>query len=498
MDYGLWEGMLLALKPVTLGWAFIGCLLGTVVGVLPGLGPAATIALLLPLVIPLDATNAIVCICAICYGAMYGGSTTSILMNVPGEASSVVTCLDGYPMTKKGRAGEALAMSAIGSFIAGTGGVILLSFVALPLATFGLMFGAPEFFGLITFSLSAMVAFSGRNLRKGLATGIIGMLLSTVGLDPMTGKDRFTFGFTGLMRGIDVIPVLMGLFGITEVLSSGQKGVLQVYEGALGHMIPRGKELIKGLKASLRGSAIGLGLGLLPGMFPSVVSFICYDIERKISKYPELFGTGCIEGVASVEACNNAVVQAGIIPLLSFGIPTTPVYAMLLAVFTIHGFQPGPLLFIKNPDMVWTIIASMYIGNAILLILNLPLVGLWARFAKIPYRYLGPSIIGICVIGSYSVRNTLFDVWTMLIFGIIGFIMKSRDWPVPPMILGFILGPMFELYLRQSLQMSAGSTGIFFTRPICLAFLVLTVAVLILTQTIFRKTPKQYIDPDAL
>jgi len=492
MEFGLIDGFILALSPTTLLWAFIGCFLGTVVGVLPGLGPAATMAMLLPIASNLDPTNGMVAFCAIYYGAMYGGSTTSILVNVPGEASSLVTCLDGYPMTKQGRAGEALAISAIGSFIAGTCGVLMLSVVAYPLANFSLRFGPPEYLCLVTFSMSAMITFSGRNLVKGLIAGTGGMLVASAGLDPMTGMDRFVFGIPVFMRGFDIIAVCMGLFGVGEVLVSGQQGITSLYQGALGHLIPRGVELKKGLLASFRGTAIGLGLGLLPGMISSVVSFITYDIEKRISKYPWLFGKGCIEGVAAPEASNNAVAAAGFVPMMSFGIPTTPVFAIVLALFMVHGLQPGPRLFMEHSDMAWTIIASFYIGNIILLILNLPLVGLWARLASVPYVYLGPFILAVTVVGAYSVRNTMFDVWTMMLFGLIGYAMKSRDWPLAPMILGIILGPMFEVNLRQTLQMYDGTATFLFARPIALSFLGLTLLMVMISRKLYKSTPDEF------
>jgi putative tricarboxylic transport membrane protein len=301
------------------------------------------------------------------------------------------------------------------------------------------------------------------------------MLIASIGLDPMTGMQRLTFGFTSMMKGFDVIPVLMGLFGIAEILSSANEGLVAIYTGKLGRMIPRGAELAKGLFASLRGTAVGLGLGILPGMMPSVIAFVAYDVERRSSKHPEKFGTGVIEGVASVEASNNAASEAGLIPLLSLGLPTNAAMALLFAAFMMYGLQPGPLLFSQHADMAWTIIASMYIGNAILVILNLPLVGIWVRLAMVPYRYLGPITLAICIIGAYSVRNTLFDVWTAIAFGILGYLMKMRDWPAAPLILGFILGPALEQHFRATLQMSAGSLDIFLSRPIALVFLGVTV-----------------------
>lgn len=474
-------GLQNALSPLNLLYCFAGCLLGTVVGVLPGLGPTATMAMLLPLTAYLDPTGAIIMLAGIFYGAMYGGSVTSILLNVPGEASSILTAIDGYQMTKQGRGGEALAIAAIGSFIAGTLAILVLQLAAPPLADLGLKFGAPEYVALMLFCFTTLVAVSGKSKLRGILMAALGMQIASIGLDPMSGMPRLNFGLTSLMKGFDVIPVLMGLFGIAEILASADKGLVAIYTGKLGRMIPRGIELAKGLYASLRGTVAGLGLGILPGMMPSVIAFVAYDVERRVSKHPEKFGTGAIEGVASVEASNNAASEAGLIPLLSLGLPTNAAMALLFAAFMMYGLQPGPLLFTQHAAMAWTIIASMYIGNAILVILNLPLVGIWVRLAMVPYRYLGPITLAICVIGAYSVRNTLFDVWTAIAFGVLGYFMKLRDWPAAPLILGFILGPALEQHFRASLQMSGGSLDIFFTRPITTSFLTVTALVVLLS-----------------
>ncbi|MCF6097018.1 tripartite tricarboxylate transporter permease [Thermovorax subterraneus] len=490
MEVNFLYGLQNALTLTNLLYCFIGALLGTIVGVLPGLGPTATMAMLLPLTSYLDPTGAIIMLAGIFYGAMYGGSVTSILLNVPGEASSVLTAVDGFQMTKKGRGGEALAISAIGSFIAGTITVIVLQICAPPLADFGLKFGAPEYVALMLFCFTTLVAVSGKSMLKGIMMATLGMLLASIGLDPMTGKQRLTFGYAPLMRGLDVIPVLMGLFGISEVLLSADEGVQSIYTGKLGRLIPRGKELLKGLYASLRGTLVGIVLGILPGMMPSVISFVAYDFEKRVSNEPSKFGTGCIEGVAAVEASNNAASEAGLIPLLSLGLPTNAACALLFAAFMMYGLQPGPLLFSEHGEMAWTIIASMYIGNLILVILNLPLVGIWVRLATIPYKYLGPITLAVCFIGAYSVRNTLFDVWTAIIFGILGYIMKIKDWPAAPLILGFILGPNLEQHLRASLQMSGGTLSIFFVRPITVFFLILTLFMILLSVLRTRSKTK--------
>ena len=341
MEFGLLAGFWNALSPVNLWYCFLGTLLGTVVGVLPALGPATTIAILLPVTAYLKPTESIIMLAGIFYGAMYGGSTTSILMNIPGEAASVPTCLDGFQMTKQGRAGEALAIAAIGSFIAGTAGVLLLSFAGPLLAEFALAFGAPEYFGLMFFSLTALFSFSGNDILKGMTAGVVGIILATVGLDPLSGSHRLTFGISQLLAGLDVIPVLIGLFGVAEVLASAEEKISSVFGGKLGRLIPRGEELKKGIWASLRGTGIGLVAGLFPGFMPSVVTFIAYDIEKRVSKHPERFGSGVIEGVASPEAANNATCQAGFVPLMALGVPTAPIFAMLLASLMIYGLPPG-------------------------------------------------------------------------------------------------------------------------------------------------------------
>jgi putative tricarboxylic transport membrane protein len=491
MDFGLLAGFVKAVSPMNLLYCFLGCLLGTFVGVLPALGGAETICILLPITMYLDPTQAIIMLAGIFYGAMYGGSTTSILMNIPGEAASVPTTLDGYQMTKQGRAGEALAVAAIGSFIAGTIGVIFLSFAAPPLAELALLFGSPEYFGLMFFSLSALFSFSGSDLLKGVSAGLVGIVLATIGLDPVTGVNRMVFGLPSLLRGFDVIPVLIGLFGVAEVMWGAEEQIGSVYKGKLGRFIPRGKELTKSLWAVMRGTGIGLVTGVFPGLLPSVVTFIAYDMEKRVSKYPEKFGTGLIEGVAAPEAANNANCQAGFIPLFALGIPTTPIAAMLLASLMMYGLPPGPMLFKQHGDFAWTVVASMYIGNVMLLILNLPLVGLWARLCLVPYRILGPIVLGAVVMGAYSIRNSMLDVWASILFGLAGYVMKKKLWPVAPLILGFILGPLLEQHFRASLQGSGGSMLIFLQRPICATFIVLGVVLIVMSRKVTSKVPIQ-------
>ncbi|HVY20296.1 MAG TPA: tripartite tricarboxylate transporter permease [Bauldia sp.] len=472
------HGIVAGLSPDLLAYCFLGCLLGTLVGVLPGLGPAATMSILLPLTQTLNnPAGSIIMLAGLYYGAAYGGSTTSILTNIPGEVSSIPTCIDGFPMTKKGRAGEALWIAAVGSFIAGTFGVIMMSVIGPGFARFALEFGPPEYFGLLFFSLITLIALSGGSVTKGLALGLIGMALGTVGVDQISGSQfQFAFGSTQLMRGFDIVPLAVGLFGIGEVLASSEQGVAQIYSGAIGKMMPRGRELVNGLLACVRGTLVGFPLGLLPGMTPPVAAFLAYDLEKKISKYPEKFGTGVIEGVAAPESANNANAQAAFIPLFAFGIPTGPSPALILAAMLMYGLQPGPLMFINNSDFVYAIIGSMYIGNIMLLVLNLPLVGMWARLSKLPYKYLAPTIIGVCFIAAYSTRNSMFDVWVAVAAGIVGYIMRRRGWPLAPVILGFILGPIIELALSQSMNM--GGVTIFAHRPIAAGLLLLTAVVI--------------------
>jgi len=465
---------------------------GTLVGVLPGLGTASTLAILFPLTIYLDPTGSIIMLAGLFYGAMYGGSTTSILVNIPGEAASVITCLDGFQMTRQGRAGQALWIAAVGSFIAGTIGAIAMSFVGVGIAKYGLNFGPPEYTGLVFFSLTAVIGLSGASLIKGLCSAIVGLMLASVGVDIITGLPRFTFTTFGLMRGFELVPVVVGLFGFAEILSTTESGTKKIYAGKIGKMMPRGKELKKGLMASLRGTAVGLPLGMLPGMVVALTGFLAYDLEKRLSKYPEKFGTGVIEGVASPEAANNATAQAGFIPLMALGIPTGPALAIILGALMMYGLQPGPVLFQANKPFVWAVIGSMYIGNVMLLILNLPLVGLWARISLIPYKYLGPCILAICVIGAYSPRNALFDVWVALAFGILGYIMDKTHWPKTPMILAFILGPLLETSFRQSINM--GDLAIFLDRPIAIVLFIAGIIVAVVSLMYLKRVPKAVLD----
>lgn len=485
----LLDGFVNVLTLSNLYYCLIGCLLGTLVGVLPGLGPASTLSILLPATAYLDPLGSIIMLCGLYYGAAYGGSTTSILVNIPGEVGSVPTAFDGFPLTKQGRAGEALWMAAVSSFIAGIFGVAVLAVAGPGIAIYALRFGPPEYFGLVFFSLVVMVGLSGASLSKGFATGMIGILLATVGIDSMTGVTRFTFDSVGMMRGFDIVALSVGLFGIAEVFSNAEMRMSAIYQGRIGKMMPRGEDLWNGFKASVRGTLLGFPLGLLPGVTPGVIGFLSYDMEKRISKRPEKFGKGAIEGVAAVESANNATAQAGFLPLMAFGIPTGPSTAIILAALIMYGLQPGPTLFTTNKDFAWTVIASMFLGNVMLLVLNLPLVRLWAKLSTVPYKVLGPIIFAICLVGAYSPRNTMFDVWVALLAGVAGYLMKRYNWPVAPLILGFILGPILEQSFRQSLSM--GGPTIFFERPITVSLLVAAALVLFFSLKVLKRVPEE-------
>ena len=489
-------GLMNVLTLANLLYCFCGALLGTLVGVLPGLGPASTIAILLPMTMYLDKTGSIIMLAGIYYGAQYGGSTTSILVNIPGEVSSVPTCFDGYPMTKDGRAGQALWIAAVGSFIAGIGGAIMVSVIGPGLAKYALKFAPPEYSALLLFSLTLVIGLSGSGLSifRGLAAALLGMLLSCIGIDPLTGTPRLYFGFTSLMQGLEIIPVTVGLFGIGEILTSAEAETIKIYEGKLGKMTPAGKDLRKGLLASVRGTLVGLPLGMLPGFVPAVSSFIAYDLEKRLSKHPEKFGTGVIEGVAAPESANNATSQTGFIPLFAFGIPTSASTAIILAALMIYGLQPGPVLFESNKLFIWTVIASMFIGNLMLLVLNLPLVGIWARISQIPYKYLGPIILGVCLIGAYSPRNSMFDVGVAIVFGFAGYLMKKVKWPMGPLILGFLLAPMLETSLHQSLNM--GGPMIFLARPIAAGLILAAIVALSISLRYLSRVPGKVVEAD--
>ncbi len=488
-------GFQVACQPINLMYCFFGVLIGTLVGVLPGLGPAAAIALLLPTTFHVNPVSATIMLAGIFYGAMYGGSTTSILVNIPGEAASVVTCIDGYQMARKGRAGPALGISAFGSFIAGTFSVIALTFVGPFLANIALAFGPPEYFSLMIVGITVLTYLSSGSMIKSLMMAGIGLILSGVGMDTIAGKYRFTFDIPALLDGVGVVPVAMGLFGISEVLLNLETEIKRdLLTTKVKNLFPSLKDWGLSIWPIIRGSILGFFLGIIPGGGAVIASFASYAIEKKIAKHPEEFGKGAIQGVAGPEAANNAGAGGSFIPLLTLGIPANPVTAILLGALMIHGLTPGPLLIKDAPDLFWGTIVSMYIGNGMLLVLNLPLIPLWVKVLKVPYYLLYPLILLFCLIGAYSLDNSVADVIIMLVFGILGFLMKKYRYDGAPLILALVLGQKLETSLRRSLIMSHGDFSTFVTRPISLAFLI--IAVLLLIIPIFTGRKKLSTLPD--
>lgn len=476
-------GFSIFLQPTNLFYCFFGVLMGTLVGVLPGLGPTAAISLLLPAIFHVPAVSAMIMLAGICYGAQYGGSTTSILVNIPGEAASVVTCLDGYQMARQGRAGPALGIAAFGSFIAGTFGVIGLALFAPTLANFALRFGPPEFFSLAVMSLTLVTYVSKGSLIRSLMMACVGLIMSTVGMDPITSRARFTFKLSALLDGFEIVYVTMGLFGLSEVLinlgQSLKRVTVSTTDTRIKNLLPNRQDWKDSAKPIARGTILGFFLGTLPGFGPAISSFVSYAIEKKFSKRPEKFGTGVIEGVAAPESANNAASSGTFIPLLSLGIPVNPSTAILVGALMILGVQPGPLLISSRPDLFWGVVASMYIGNVMLVVLNLPLIGIWVQILKIPYSLLYVFIVIFCQIGAYSVNNSVTDVLLMNIFGLVGYLMKRYEFEGAPLILALVLGPMFENSLRRSLIISDGSPMIFFSRPLSAVFLFIAIVFLI-------------------
>lgn len=469
------QGFGSALGPANLFWALVGCVVGTLVGVLPGIGPSSAIAILIPLTTVISPTAAIIMMAAIYYGAMYGGSTTAIVVNIPGEASSVPTALDGYEMAKQGRAGPALAIAAISSFVAGTLSLVGLTIFAPVLSEFALLFGPPEYFALMFMGLSLVISLSGQALLKGLIGASMGLMVSLIGQNPVTGAARLTFGIPELMAGVNFISVIIGLFALGEVFVNVETKVSLILEKKKIDWMPTMADINRCWGAMLRSTVVGFFMGLLPGCAPAVTTFVAYDLEKRVSKHPEQFGKGAIEGVAAPEGANNATCSGGFVPLFAFGLPTGPALAVLLGGFMMYGLQPGPLLFKEQPEFVWAVIASMYIGNVMCLILNLPLVGMWARIAVIPFPVLGPLIVIFSVIGAYSIRFLMLDVWVALFFGVIGYVMRKLRFPIAPLVLASVLAQMLETSLSQSLVISRGSPLIFFTRPIAGVFMALAI-----------------------
>jgi putative tricarboxylic transport membrane protein len=474
-------GFSVILTPNNIFYCFMGVLIGTLIGVLPGIGPTGAIAILLPSTFHASPVSAIIMLAGIYYGAQYGGSTTSILINIPGEASSVVTCLDGYQMARQGRAGPALGIAAFGSFIGGTLSIIGLTIAAPPLAKIAIEFGPPEYFSLLCMGLAIITYLASGSIPKALIMACFGLIAGCVGLDQVAGIPRFTFGVSDLLDGIGIVPVVMGLFGISEVLINIERETTtrDIYDKKIKGLLPSVRDWLDSKWAIVRGTFIGFFLGILPGGGALISSYVAYGVEKKVSKHRERFGKGAIEGVAGPETANNAATGGAFIPLLTLGIPSNVVMAVLIGALMIHGISPGPLLIQRNPEIFWGVICSMYIGNIMLLILNLPLIGLWIKVLRVPYKTLFPLIILFCLIGAYSVNWSLVDVYIMIISGIFGYVMNKMGYEGAPLILAFILGPMLETSLRQSLLMSQGNFSIFFIRPISLVSLIVTLFLLI-------------------
>jgi putative tricarboxylic transport membrane protein len=483
-------GFSVALTPTNLMWAVVGSIIGTMIGVLPGIGPVSGIAILIPVTYGMNPASAMILLTAMYYGTMYGGSTTSILVNVPGEASSVVTALDGYQMARQGRGGPALAIAAIGSFVAGTFSIVSLMLFAVPIISLALKFGPAEYFGLMLLGLSSVTSLAGKSLVKALLSMLLGLVVSTIGVDLSTGIARYTFGVPQLLDGVGFLVVAIGLFAVSEVLLAVEEIAAAKRETIpLGRVWLAWKDFAASWWAMIRGTVIGFYIGVLPAAGATIASFMAYDVEKRLAKDPGTFGKGDIRGVAAPESANNAAAVGNMVPLLTLGLPGSSTTAIMLGALMMLGVQPGPLMYQKNPDVFWGLIASMYLGNAMLLILNLPLVGLWVKILAIPERILYPLILGVSVIGVYGVSGSLTDLLLACGFGLLGYYMRKHDYPVAPAVLGVVLGGLMEQSLRQALVLSDGSYGILVQRPISLALLVLSVISLVSPYLIaaFRK-----------
>jgi putative tricarboxylic transport membrane protein len=478
---GLLQGAAIALTPMNLLWCLVGVILGTVVGVMPGLGPPATIAMLLPLTFQMNSTSAIIMLAGIYYGAKYGGSTTAILLNVPGESASVVTCLDGFAMAKRGRAGAALGIAAIASFVAGTVGVIGLMLTAPPLARAALAFSSPEYFALMVLGLAMVVLLAGTSLVKALLAMLVGLWIASIGTDLFTATSRFTFGLSDLLDGVDFVVVAIGVFALGEVLAnmeSPQAAAMLPVPRGLRNLMPSREELRACRFAFLNGSVIGFLIGVLPGAGSTIASFLSYGVEKAVSKHPERFGTGVPEGVAAPEGANNSETGGALVPMLTLAIPGSSTTAILLAALVLWGFKPGPLMIQEHPALFWGLVVSMYVGNVLLLVLNLPLIPLFAQILRLPAYVLYPVIFGVSIVGVYSVSGSRLDVLMLVGFGLLGYGMRKLDYPAAPLILGLVLGDSMERALRQSLMMSQGDLGILISRPIAAVLLALAAIIL--------------------
>jgi putative tricarboxylic transport membrane protein len=456
-----------AFAPGNLLYCFAGVFIGTLVGVLPGIGPVGAMSLLFPITFKATPEAAIIMLAGIYYGAMYGGSTTSILVNIPGEAASVVTCLDGYQMARRGRAGPALGMAAFGSFIGGTASILGLMLLAPPLSQVAIRFGPAEYFSLMVLGLAILVYLAHGSIRKALLMAAAGVVLGLIGLDSINARPRLTFDRLELVDGVGLVPIVMGLFGIAEVLLNVERSLdREVFRTTIRGLFPSAADWRDSRWPIARGSLLGFFLGILPGGGAVISSFLSYALEKRLSRHPERFGHGAIEGVAGPETANNAATGGAFIPLMTLGVPPNVIMALLLGAFMVHGVQPGPLMMTQNPGLFWGVIASMYVGNLMLLVLNLPLVGIWVQVLRVPYRVLFPLILLFCLVGVYSVGNAVFDIYLMIVFGVVGYLMRKCEYEPAPLVLAFVLGPLLENNLRKALILSQGSFAIFFLRPI--------------------------------
>jgi TctA family transporter len=492
-------GLSTALQPGNLFYCFIGTLLGTLIGVLPGLGPTATIAMLLPITYSLEPVSSLIMLAGIYYGAQYGGSTTAILVNLPGESSSAVTTIDGYQMARQGRAGPALATAAIGSFVAGTFATFIIAAAAPPLTVIALKFGSPEYFSLMVLALITSVALAHGSILHALAMIVIGLLLGVVGTDIYTGTPRMTFGFLELADGINFVAVAVGVFGVAEILRNLEnEHDREVGVKSVTGLMPTREDLKRIVAPIIRGTLLGSALGILPGGGAVLASFAAYTVEKKVSRTPERFGHGAIEGVAGPESANNAAAQTSFIPMLTLGIPANPVMALMIGAFIIQGIVPGPNVANDRPELFWGIIASMWLGNLMLVILNLPLVGLWVRVLRVPYYMLFPAIMAFSAIGVYSINSNVFDMYSVAIFGLIGYVFFKLGCEPAPLLLGFVLGPMLEEHLRRAMIISRGNPSIFIERPISLGLLLVALMALIVVFLPFiaKKREQVFVEDD--
>jgi putative tricarboxylic transport membrane protein len=488
-------GFASAVSPTYLLLAIVGVLVGQIVGALPGIGPSAAIALLLPLTFGGDPTGSLIMFAGIYAGSQYGGTLTSVLVNVPGEASGVMTAVDGHQMARQGRAGVALGVAAIGSFIAGTTGLLGLAIFAPALASMALAFGPPEYFALVLLGLTCL-AVVGDSVLRGLATGVAGLILSTIGIDSQTGVPRFHFGQLWLLDGIEFTVLAVSLFGFGEVLATCNAGTTSKVIEKLGRILPS-REDWKAVRGPIaRGSVIGFIIGALPGTGATIAAFVSYIVEKRIAKDPSRFGRGAIEGVAGPEAANNGAVSGAFVPMFSLGVPGSGATAIMLGALIMYGLRPGPDLFNSHSSLIWTVIASMFIANVMLLVLNLPLAGLFAKLLRVPYKWLYPPIVAICITGVFSQANSIEDCWMLVVFGAVGWGMKRYGWPIAPAVLGLVLGPMFETTLRQSLTMSQGDFSIFLTRPIAGGLIAATFVALALPVVLRIVIKKKLVEPN--